>query len=129
VWFDGADLRTLLDLYSVWTLRHLYLEVFGRWPGKQYGLASADPLVQIYYRRIECRDDELCGCGSETRRYADCCKPLDWQWDLFQLASHFLSNVSGGFSTRQPPPTIVEFVEGRSELPRIADVHPQIASR
>ncbi|MHC2423288.1 hypothetical protein ACVII1_006292 [Bradyrhizobium elkanii] len=127
VWFDGDDLRTLLDLYSVWAARHLHLEVFGRWPGKQYGLNDADPRVQAYYRLRECKDHELCGCGSETRRYAECCKPSDQQLDIIVGASLFLRHVPGGFSTRRPPQSVVEFVEGRSEIPRMADVHPTLA--
>jgi hypothetical protein len=127
-WSEGGDLRTLLDLYSVWTLRHLHLEVFGRWPGKQYALLGADPGVQAYYRRIECKDDELCGCGSETRRYAECCKPSDLRWNIIQLMPLFLRHVEGGFQSRRPPPSVVDFVEGRSGLPRITDVHLQLAS-
>ncbi len=126
-WSDGGDLRTLLDLYSVWTLRHLHLEIFGRWPGKQYGLYGADSRAQAYYRRIECKDDELCGCGSETQRYAECCKPSDLQWDLIHLMSLFLHQVPEGFLGRRPPPSVLGFVEGRSALPRIADVHLQFA--
>jgi len=125
-WSEGADLRTLLDIYSVWALRHLHLEVFGRWPGKQYALFGGSPKVQAYYRRIECKDDELCGCGSEARRYAECCKPSDLHWDLTQLMPLFLHEVKGGFSSRRPPPSIVDLVEGRSALPRIADVHLQL---
>lgn len=128
-WSDGGDLRTLLDLYSVWALRHLHLEVLGRWPGKQYALLGADPRLQAYYRLIECKDDELCGCGSDTRRYAECCKPLDQQWDLIQLMSHFVRQIEGGFQSRRPPPSVVGFIEGRSDIPKIADVHLQIVSR
>lgn len=128
-WSDGGDLRTLLDLYSVWTLRHLHLEVFGRWPGRQYGLYGADPRVQAYYRQKECEDDELCGCGSETRRYAECCKPSDLQWNVLELMSLFIRQIEGGFSSRRPPASVVGFIEGRSALPKIADVHIQIASR
>lgn len=125
-WFDGGDLRTLLDLYSVWAVRHLYLEAFGRWPGKQYGLIGAAPLVQAYYRLRECKDDELCGCGSEGRTYAECCKPSDQQLDIIEGASLFLRHVPGGFSTRRPPQSVMKFVEGQSEIPRMADVHLQI---
>ncbi|MBH5373390.1 hypothetical protein [Bradyrhizobium glycinis] len=128
VWFDGGDLTTLLDLYTVWTVRHLHLEVFGRWPGKQYALLGADPRVQAYYRKIECNDDELCGCGSETLRYAECCKQSDLQWDPMQLMSLFLSRVPGGFSTRRPPRSVLEFINGQSHLPRIAEVHLQMNS-
>jgi hypothetical protein len=126
-WSEGGDLRTLLDLYSVWTLRHLYLEVFGRWPGKQYALLGADPRVQAYYRQIDCKDDELCGCGSETRRYAECCKPSDLQRDVTQLMPLFLRHVPGGFTSRRPPPSVEGFIEDRSALPKIAQVHLQMA--
>jgi hypothetical protein len=120
-WGDGDDLRTLLDLYTVWALRHLHLEAFGRWPGKQYSL-GADPRVKAYYRWRECKDDELCGCGSETRRYAECCKPLDSRWDELELMKVFLQLNPGGFQTRRPPPEIVGFVQGRSPLPKMLDV-------
>jgi hypothetical protein len=128
-WPEGGDLRTLLDLYRVWTLRHLHLEVFGRWPGKQYGLFGVDAGVQAYYRQRECNDDELCGCGSETRRYSECCKPSDLQWDIFQVMPAFLRQTNGGFQSRRPPPSVVGFIEGRSALPKIADVHLQMAPR
>jgi hypothetical protein len=127
-WSEGGDLRTLLDLYSVWSLRHLHLEVFGRWPGKQYGLSGADPLVQAYYRQVECEDNELCGCGSETRRYAECCKPSDLQWNVIDLMSHFVQQIPDGFRSRRPPPSVLSFIEGRSALPPIADVHLEFAS-
>lgn len=121
-WFEGGDLRTLLDLYSVWALRHLYLEICGRWPGKQYGIVGADPRAEAYYRQRECQDDELCGCGSETRRYADCCKASDLQCDFIQSASLFLQHT-GGFDTRIPPPAVVSFVQTQSAVPNMADVH------
>jgi hypothetical protein len=124
-WFVGEDLRTLLDLYSVWAVRHLHLEVLGRWPGKQYALLDADPRAQAFYRSSECKDDELCGCGSETRRYFECCKPSDMRADFVQTATIFLQAVPGGLLTRRPPPSVVGFIEGRSALPRIADVHLQ----
>ena len=128
-WSEGGDLRTLLDLYSVWTLRHLHLEVFGRWPGKQYSFFGADPRVQAYYRQSECQDNELCGCGSETRRYSECCKQSDLRLNFVEIAGLFLTHTQGGFNTRRPPTIVVEFIEGRSALPRIAEVHLLMASR
>jgi hypothetical protein len=123
VWSEGDDLRTLLDLYSVWALRQLYLEVFGRWPGKQYGLVGADYRVQAFYRQRECRDDELCGCGSETLRYFECCKESDLKCDVIGAMRLFLQTNPGGFESRKPPPALVSFIENRSALPSIADVH------
>ena len=128
VWSEGGDLRRLLDIYSGWTLRHLYLEVCGRWPGKQYALLDADPLVQAFYRRMQCKSDELCGCGSNSRRYAECCMPHDLRLNLVQLTTHFKRHIEGGFESRKPPDPIESFVNGRSTLPRMADVHLLIGS-
>jgi hypothetical protein len=127
-WSEGGDLVTLVDLYTVWAVRHLYLEVFGRWPGKQYTLIDGDPRLQAYYRRVQCRDDELCACGSETRQYADCCKQSDLERDFVQLASLFLKEIPGGFNTRCPPAPVIAFVEGRSAIPKMADIYRPTAS-
>lgn len=127
-WHEGDDLRTLLDLYSVWALRHLYLEAFGRWPGRQYALLGGDPRVSAYYRIIECKDDELCGCGSETHWYADCCKPSDQRLNLIQLAATFSNVIRGGFATRQPPQAVVDAIAG-SGPPPIKSVHLQLGAR
>ena len=127
-WSEGGDLTRLLDLYSVWAVRHLYLEVFGRWPGKQYSLGT-DPRVQAFYRMRECHDDELCGCGSETRRYSECCKPWDLKVDFVDAAGAFLQAAPGGFQTRVPPPSIVAYIEDRSGLPEIAELPPPSAQR
>lgn len=128
VWSEGGDLITLLDLYSCWALRHLHLEIFGRWPGKQYSLGT-DPRMRALYRLTDCKDNELCGCGSEIRRYAECCKPSDLRWNRIDLMKLFLRSVPGGFQTRQPPKSVVDFVCGHAAIPHIASVHPQFARR
>jgi len=125
VWIEGGDLRTLFDLYTVWALRHLHLEVCGRWPGKQYGIVGADPRAEAYYRQRECQDNELCGCGSETLRYAECCKPADLRSDFVESASLFLQHT-GGFETRVPPLSVVSFVQDQSAPPKMAEVHLQL---
>ena len=122
-WTEGGDLRTLLDLYTVWAARRLFLEIFGLWPGKQYALIGSPLALQVHYRLSECRDDELCGCGSETLRYADCCKPGDLKWNRLQLIEHFMRTIPGGFASRKPPRQVVEFIDGRASLPPMVDVH------
>jgi hypothetical protein len=126
VWSDGGDLTTLVDLYSVWALRHLHLEVRGRWPGKQYTLVGANPLAQAYYRSRECRDDELCACGSETKTYTDCCKKSDGLFKFTEMVTAFLREAPDGFPSRCPPAAVTDFITGRSALPRIRDVHQRM---
>lgn len=70
-WDVGDPLINLLDLYSVWVARHLYRQVFGRWPGPQY-LHTEYERLTFHHQR-----GELCGCGSLTKRYEECCLETD----------------------------------------------------
>jgi hypothetical protein len=126
VWCGGGELTTLVDVYSVWALRHLHLEVFGRWPGKQYALTGGDPRAQAFYRLRECQDSELCGCGSATATYARCCKPRDESYDFAESAKAFLREAPAGFSGRRPPDAVAGFVSGSSPVPPLREVHIQL---
>lgn len=69
-WKYGDSLVTLLDLYTIWAIRHLHLEYLGRWPGPQ---ASANPIERI----AEFRNTEWCGCSTPRGTYGSCCKQQD----------------------------------------------------
>ena len=69
-WMPGGSLTSLIDLYTVWALRHEHLRVFGRWPGRQ-------AVPHVYERLSESHPDELCGCDKYGRHYAECCLPHD----------------------------------------------------
>lgn len=110
-WSSGDSPTSLLDLYTVWAVRHLFLEHFGRWPGSQ---TARWP----YERRLECREDELCGCGSMNATYAECCLPGDLQRDTVRDALTFLNETQGG--ERAPPIEIVEFLRTQSIPPSMS---------
>jgi hypothetical protein len=129
VWSEGGSLTALVDLYSVWAMRQLHLEVYGRWPGKQYTLTCSDTRAQAFYRLRECRDSELCGCGSETTRYAECCKPLDSRYNFVEMANAFLKQTPGGFVSRHPPEAVTSFIVRDSVIPSMKDVHLQMKNR
>lgn len=112
VWATGDSIVTLLDLYSVWAVRHLHLEHFGRWPGSQTARWA-------YERRIECREDELCGCGSLDKTYAECCLPDDLQRSLLVDALFFLQEIPE--PERAPPVEILQFLRRQSAPPPIAE--------
>lgn len=112
-WQFGDSLIALLDIYTVWALRHLHLEVYGRWPGPQ----SVAPL---YERLQEVRDDELCGCGRSQNAYADCCKPIDIQMKRLPAAVSFCFFT--GWSLRSPPESVVRFALYRKQPPIISDL-------
>jgi len=100
-WSYGEPLVALLDLYTVWAVRHLYLHVFGHWPGPQ--------AVHLPYERLlELNPDEHCGCGSENARYAECCRPSDLARNRIKDAVEFVF-WSGGV-LRSPPVAIECFV-------------------
>lgn len=112
-WQFGDSLVILLDIYSLWALRHLHYEVFGRWPGPQ---SVAPP----YERMLELRDDEFCGCGQSQKLYVECCKPFDNKLKLLAAAVSF--GFFSAFSVRNPPKSVVQCVLMREPPPSIPDL-------
>lgn len=111
-WKHGDSIITLLDLYSTWAVRHLHLQVFGRWPGRQYARYP-------YERLLEQRIDELCGCGSE-QLYSKCCQ----QADLSRINIADAPALARRLMERNPPDAIFDFVRSLREVPSINEHLP-----
>ena len=96
-WLPGGSVTGLLDLYSLWAVRHLYLEKYGKWPGRQSVPIAAERLLEL-------GDDEFCGCEHPFGKYAQCCRSSDQK------------NTSGSelldfaMKTRRPPAEVLRFV-------------------
>ena len=113
-WLPGESLVSLFDLYTVWTLRHLHLSVFGRWPGSQ---AVPDPFERI----LELQEDELCGCDNEPpKSYGACCMDADLRRNRVADAVHFIVYNCGG--VRTPPDSVRQFVAMKKKPPPLQDV-------
>lgn len=115
-WQIGEPLVDLLDLYTLWVFRHLYLHIYGRWPGLQ-----SSPYA--WERFLELRSDEFCGCGAlPYRLYADCCQGTDRSGrGLRDLMEYMLR---GGILERSPPVAICKFARERGTPPAIETVLP-----
>lgn len=109
-WVFGESLVVLLDLYSVWAVRHLHLELFGHWPGPQ-------SVPHPYERRLELQPHELCGCGS-AQRYGECCLSRDAARDLVRGAVSFAMYFAGG--VREPPPSLGKVALRAAEPPALS---------
>ena len=48
-WLIGDPIVQLLDLYSVWAVRHLHLTVVGRWPGPQAVIHPYERILFHFY--------------------------------------------------------------------------------
>lgn len=106
-WSIGESIIKLLDLYTLWALRHLHLELFGRWAGYQS--------VPIPYERLqELQDDEFCGCDRSHLRYSECCKSADLALDPQKTFVDFVMRTGGG--NREPPKWVLPVIWG-SQLP------------
>lgn len=110
-WKFGDSLVELVDIYSVWAVRHLHLETFGWWPGPQASL-------QPYERLLEFADREHCGCLKGGARYKSCCKPRDKERKLIAHACAFA--FYSGWTIRQAPQGIREFARDRRTPPESA---------
>lgn len=112
-WVFGDSLIDLLDIYSVWALRHLHNETLGRWPGPQ---AVPHP----YERMLELGDNELCGCGRSNKLYRNCCKPSDSRKSVIAEAIKFF--IWTNWSVRQPPDFVLQFMVEQNVLPDLSSV-------
>lgn len=118
-WASGGSIVELLDLYSLWALRHLHLEILGRWPGYQ-------SVPYPYERLTELKDGEYCGCAHSDRLYTDCCKKHDLARDRVADAIGFLLNVTNGGS-RTPPKEIIKFIRD-SKFIRYSEEPPSMTN-
>lgn len=123
-WAPGGDLRILLDLYSVWALRHLHLAVFDRWAGRQYAMPDEAGRCDPYYRLVQFKPDELCSCGSE-KRYSACCRPRDLKLPFLGIRRAFeIRNCGQNILDRAPPKAVLDTATGcRNAPPAIVEVH------
>jgi hypothetical protein len=112
-WVIGDHIVELLDLYTVWALRHLHLQVLGRWPGHQ---AVRHP----YERILELREDEYCGCDKTDKLYGECCREKDMSRNRVADAVSFVVHTGGGL--RKPPAVVMMFIHEQVEPPRLCDL-------
>lgn len=112
-WELGQSIVNLLDIYTLWALRQLHLQIFHRWPGRQVA-------HYIFERLAEIKPTELCGCGS-SKQYSDCCLESDLNNDLLLKAMDF--HMIGGFK-RRPPDAVTIFIQQPAQPPLLADVLP-----
>lgn len=111
-WEFGHSLVNLLDIFSVWALRHLHLEILGRWPGPQVATIPYEVVLEV-------GDMELCPCGS-LRRYADCCKEMYASRNLIADAIDYCLTTGGG--RRYPPVPILQFVRDQTQAPSLNQI-------
>jgi hypothetical protein len=111
-WTFGDPIVQLLDIYTVWALRHLYLREFARWPGHQSIHFAGERLLEL-------RGDEHCGCSNGEQLYADCCMPLDLAGNPIDMALDFLWMTGG---VRRPPEAVERFVRSKRQPPSLRDL-------
>ncbi|MDB5933462.1 MAG: hypothetical protein JWQ01_806 [Massilia sp.] len=111
-WEMGQSLVKLLDLYTIWAVRHLHYRVFGRWPGFQ-------SVSHVYERVLEMKANEFCGCSNYRTLYGECCMQRDQSSNLLREAVGFLLWSGGGL--RRPPNSIIKFLQDRTTAPELAE--------
>lgn len=100
-WNFGDSLIELVDLYSVWALRHLHLRHTGRWPGPQ-------SVHRPYERILEIRPDEQCGCATSRGTYERCCLHSDLGRDRIADAVDFA--IFSRWQLRRPLYEVEQFM-------------------
>jgi len=109
-WEFGDPLVGLLDIYTLWVVRHLYLRQFERWPGYQSIHFAGERLLEL-------RADEHCGCANSELLYGDCCLPRDLAGNRIGHLLDFYWKTGGA---REPPEAIANFARSRKQLPDLS---------
>lgn len=107
-WLPGGSVTALLDLYSLWAVRHLYLEKYGKWPGRQSVPIAAERLLEL-------GDEEFCGCEHPLGTFARCCKASD------QTKTSGADLLDFAMKTRMPPDEVVRFAWNPTSPPTWRD--------
>lgn len=100
-WRRADGVVALADFYSTWVIRQLYLQKFGRWPGRQHGASAL-------YRRTEFSADEWCGCGS-GKRYKECHQEADNSLSEEAAREEHRRVVGSDYCVRRPPLSLMKF--------------------
>ena len=113
-WQRGQPLRDLVDIHTLWIVRHLFLRHFGHWPGSQV-------FHTAYERLKEHRPGEICGGCRSGLPYDGCCRSRDERYDPVERVISFMSQF--GTRDRNPPQAISEYVYGiRKDPPSLNDI-------
>ena len=70
VWTEDHGITAYVDRLAEWSMRHLYLDAEGLWPGPQEG-------DHIYYRLRHTHPRECCTRCWQLEPYQSCCQALD----------------------------------------------------
>jgi len=112
-WSSGEPLVNLIDLYTVWAVRHFYLKHFNLWPGAQSVHIVAERILELH-------SNECCGCGS-IAKYADCCQKNDLSQNrISEVVSFFLH--SPNYGKRNPPLPVEEFIRTQKQIPSLREL-------
>lgn len=117
-WAPGDSIVALLDLHTLWLLRHLHYRCLGWWPGSQ--------CVRHPYERIaELKSNEKCGCDKRSgKSYKDCCQLQDENLSLLRLAVNFTITHDGGI--RQLPASVRKLMHSFSDPPSFSQLESQL---
>ncbi len=113
-WRLGDSLIKLIDLYTLWALRHLYLKTFGLWPGYQ-------SIHWVYERILEVKSEEFCGCENSNKRYGECCEVKDKSLNIIEAAITYMTHCYSG--KRNPPKDIIQIALTKSHSGNIREFY------
>ncbi len=108
-WDRSDGVAALVDFYSTWLVRQLYLQHFGRWPGRQHGASAL-------YRRTEFSFDEWCACGS-GKRYGECHEQADKLMSDEEARQEHRQVFKSDYGSRRPPKSLMKFVRSNFKKP------------
>lgn len=102
-WTYADGIIGLIDHFSTWVIKSWHRELYGTWPGPQFGAGAL-------YRRREFAATEWCGCES-GKRYRDCHMGIDFMTEEQSAQKEFLRLFSIPYEQRAVPDVVMKAAE------------------
>jgi hypothetical protein len=119
-WTEAHDLIAYVDRLAEWSMRHLYLDAEGVWPGSHEG-------AHIYYRLRHTHPRECCTRCRSLNPYESCCLPLDQKEFVSSHRADFISMYGADVGDQRPHSRLLRWMETKEgSPPSMGRVHPDM---
>jgi hypothetical protein len=118
VWTEVQGITAYVDRLAEWSMRHIFLDAEGVWPGTQEG-------GHLYYRLRHTHPQECCTRCCELERYGTCCHALDQEEYRTWHPRDFLAVYGCEVGEQRPDSRLVTWaMQRRGPPPTMSGVHP-----
>lgn len=119
-WTEALGLVPYVDRLAEWSMRHIFLDAEGIWPGRQEG-------SHVYYRLRHTHPQECCTRCRGLDRYESCGLSFDQEQYAGSDRADFISVYGADVADQRPHSRLINWNENRRGTPpTMCRIHPDM---